>query len=108
MKLNQDENIFLLSWVLRMPDEQADELLVDFLSHEFRARLKEQRKRGRKGWFGPNVATPQLNAMLKKNLEQGDMIDVAILAGMIAGRNNLYSDDRPANYVRQPVERSDD
>lgn len=90
LKLTDQPDELLLEWVLRMPNEQADKLLADMVSHEMRKKLKKKREDGRGGWFGPNCSNKELRAMLLEHVEKGDLIDIINLAAMIMARTKLY------------------
>ena len=80
----------LLEWVLRMPNDVADELLVDVVRHEMRKKLKAKRDDGRGGWFGPDCSNELLWEMLNEHIKKGDPIDIINLAAMIMARTKLY------------------
>lgn len=90
LKLNNAPDKLLLEWVLRMPDDKADELLVYAVMYEMRDKLKKKRNDGRGGWFGPNCSNEVLREMLIDHVEKGDPIDVINLAAMIMVRTKLY------------------
>lgn len=91
LELNQP-NEFMLEWVLRMPDKEADSVLVAMVAHEMRKKLKKKREDGRKGWFRPNCSNKQLREMLIEHVEKGDPVDIINLAGMILARQKLYGE----------------
>lgn len=39
----------IVEWLVRMPDKEADQLLVEFTAHEMRKKLREKRESGRGG-----------------------------------------------------------
>lgn len=87
---NPDE--LMGEWLVRMPNETADALLVEKVSHDMRKKLKKKREEGRGGWHGPKCSNANLKEMLIDHIEKGDMIDVINLAGMIHCRTSLYGD----------------
>lgn len=91
-EINPTPDEFLLAWVLRLPDEKADELLAEMVAHEMRKKLAQKREDGRRGWFGPNCSNEELLSMLKEHVDKGDPIDIINLAGMMLARQKLYGD----------------
>ena len=73
--------------IAAMPDAKADELLVQEATKKMVAKLKKTRAKGRGGWHGVTCKNSDLWEMLRAN---GDPIDIAILAMMIAVRKDLY------------------
>lgn len=99
MKVNTNQNEFLMHWVLSVHNEDADNIMVEMVAHEMRLKLEKKRGQGRHGWFGPNCNQELLLRMLNEHLKKGDMIDVINLAGMILARQKLFSEDLPENYT---------
>jgi len=93
LKLTTEPDDLLLEWVLRMPDEKADDILVDVVMHEMRKKLKKKRDEGRGGWFGPNCSNSVLRKMLKEHVEKGDPVDIINLAAMIMARTKLFGEN---------------
>jgi hypothetical protein len=91
---------FTTEWVLRMPDDVADGLLVDLVQHEMREKLKKKRDEGRCGWFGPNIQSHDLKKMLIDHIEKGDMVDVINFAAMILARKRLYRESLNSGEVK--------
>lgn len=89
---NNPQNEFIIEWVLRLPNEQADNLLVEMVACEMRKKLKKKRDEGRYGWFGPNCSNRDLFKMLEDHMEKGDMIDVINFSAMILARHKLYGE----------------
>lgn len=83
---------FVIEWVLRLPDIEADRILVEMVSHEMRQKLAKKRKDGRSGWFSPQCSSDQLKNMLLEHIEKGDYVDVINLAGMLLARQKLYGE----------------
>lgn len=92
LQLAKDQDELLLEWILRMPDEKADGLLVDVVSHEMRKRLREKREDGKAGWFGPIFNNAYLKRLLAEHINDNDMIDVINIAAMIMVRKKLYGE----------------
>jgi len=90
LQLTNEPDELLLEWILRIPDEKADELLVDAVMHEMRKKLKKKRQDGRGGWFGPNCSNAGLREILLEHIDKGDPIDIINLAAMIMVRTKLY------------------
>ena len=92
LKLKEPQTQFQVECILRLPDDRADSLLVEFAAHEMRERLRSQRKKGFHGWHGPNCTNEDLFERLRKNLEKGDLVDVLNLTAMALARKHLYGD----------------
>lgn len=92
VEINPVPNAVVAAFVLRQSNEKADSILVDIVYHEMTKRLAEKRQAGRGGWFGPNCTNKELLAMLQRNLQKGDMIDVINLAAMIYARAQLFGE----------------
>ena len=91
MKLTSStDNEFMIEWILRLRDEEADLIMVDMVAFEMRKKLKEKRIAGRTGWFGVHYNRDQLLSMLNEHVAKGDMVDVLNIAGMILAREKLY------------------
>lgn len=92
IKLKEPQTNLQIECITRLPDQNADKLLVEFAAHEMRERLNSQSESGFHGWHGPNCTNEDLIERLKKNLEKGDLIDVLNLAAMALARQHLYGD----------------
>ncbi len=90
LKLNPNFDELLIEWIMRMPDEEADKLLVDKIRFDMRKKLKEKREEGKCGWYKTTCNNDELKDRLIKNINDGDMIDVINLAAMIHCRTILY------------------
>lgn len=65
-------------------DPMIDKYLADALDVSVRAKLDVSRAKGRGGWWDQSRCDVELlRQMLREHVEKGDMIDVAVLAGMI-------------------------
>lgn len=62
----------------------ADDAAVALFSEQMKRKLKCKRKQGYGEWYTDDCTIENLRSMLNKNLEDGDMVDVANLAMMIA------------------------
>jgi hypothetical protein len=92
--VNITQNEFTIAWVLRLPDEKADQVMVEMVAHEMRKKLAKKREDGRRGWFKPECSNEILMEMLKEHLQKPsvDMVDILNLAGMILARQKLYGE----------------
>lgn len=70
----------------KMSSALADHILVRDAAQLMTERLNETRGEGRVGWNTSHGNNANLKAMLIKNLEQGDMVDVLNVAAMLAIR----------------------
>lgn len=74
---------------LQRSELEHDEGLVRIVGNAMEDRLSQQRAKGLAGWHGADCSSADLQARLQKNLEEGDFLDVAILAGMLYARQHL-------------------
>ena len=70
----------------------ADDILVESVASEMRAKLKLKRSNGRGGWHTPSCTNEQLKAMMIEHIDKGDMIDVINFAAMIHVRSKVYGE----------------
>ena len=65
-------------------DPMIDRYLAETLDVAVREKLEASRAKGRGGWWDQSRCDVEvLRQMLRKHVEKGDMIDAAVLAGMI-------------------------
>lgn len=77
--------------IAKLDDVSADEALVDITSNAMAEKLKKKRRQNKEGWHIKEMITnEQLLIMLKKNLDDGDMVDVINLAAMVYVRSEIY------------------
>lgn len=89
MKQGVRENMGPL--IAKLDDVSADEALVDITSNAMAEKLKKKRRQNKEGWYIKEMITnEQLLIMLKKNLDDGDMVDVINLAAMVYVRSEIY------------------
>lgn len=68
----------------RFKDELIDKVAVDIFAQLMKNKLIVSRDKGRHGWWDEEECTVEyLNALLKQQVEKGDMVDIANLAMMI-------------------------
>lgn len=89
---NAAHEVFVIEWILRMPNEAADSILVEMAAHEMREKLAKKRKEGRGGWFAPSCSSARLKNMMMEHIEKGDYVDVLNLAAMILARQKLFGE----------------
>lgn len=92
LKLKNPPTELQIECIVRMPNDAADMLLIEFVAHEMRERLKTQRDKGYHGWHTSICDNKDLIKRLKKNLEKGDLLDVLNLAAMALAREHLFGD----------------
>ncbi len=92
LMINKKPDELLCEWVVRMPNKEADTILVEMTAYEMHKKLCKKRKAGRGGWFGPNCSNKELKAMLVEHVSKGDMVDVINIAAMIHARTKLFGD----------------
>ncbi len=88
---NLQQNI-LIRLARNTSDREADDLLLECIHHLMSSRLTEQRESGFGGWHTEKCSNEDLEARLKKNLGEGDMLDVINLAAMIHLRKIMFPD----------------
>lgn len=78
----------------KVPNEVADEILVEQASTAMAEKLAKVRtEKGRGGWHTQTCSTDDLMAKLLTKVEEGDMVDVMNYAAMIYVRNELYGSE---------------
>lgn len=78
----------------KVPNEVADEILVEQASTAMAEKLAKVRtEKGRGGWHTKTCSTDDLMAKLLTKVEEGDMVDVMNYAAMIYVRNELYGSE---------------
>lgn len=71
----------------------ADNLLARRMAEEIPAKLEYNRTHaGRSGWQGQFCTTSDLEDSLKELIRKKDWLDVAIVAGMLLVRKDLYNE----------------
>lgn len=92
LKPNDHPDELMGEWLVGMPDEKADQLLVEKVAFDMRLKLIKKRKEGRGGWHTAQCSNAWLKEQMVKHIEKGDMIDVINFAGMIHCRSALYGE----------------
>jgi len=98
----------LASIVRALPRDVIDDVMVQSITADMRARLSEKRAQGRGGWQTDECSNRALLALLHKNLAQGDMIDVINLAGMIHLRKQALGESFPPTLAAPASHRAID
>lgn len=88
--MNDLQQDILARLALYTSDGSIDGLLLECIHRLMSARLAEQREIGFGGWHTPKCSNEDLMARLKKNLGEGDMLDVINLAAMIHLRKIMF------------------
>ena len=70
-------------------DLDIDNIMLEGMYNLMNVKLMKSRKKGKGGWWTEECPVEYLEALLAENLEKGDMVDVAILAGMIHMKRGL-------------------
>lgn len=91
MAKNPDAELYT-HFVIRMPPEEADALLVEHAAYKMRLRLAEQRHKGFAGWNTPQVTNEDLLFRLLKNAGCGNYVDALNLAAMLLARQDLFEE----------------
>lgn len=86
-----DEQL-VLSFICRLESEAADNLLIEFASHEMRERLEYQRSCGIGGWNTAQCTNFNLKERLLKNAANDDWVDVINLAAMLLARSRMFKE----------------
>lgn len=69
-----------------LPDEDADERMVEIAAESMSEKLAQKRSEGCGGWHREECTTGQLRDLLSERLEKCDMVGVLNYAGMILAR----------------------
>jgi len=92
LKLNIEnpQNHLLMAFVVGMPPEKADNILVDHTAMLMRDRLKDAMEEGRHGWNMPVVDNKDLIDRAIKNISKGDYLDAINLLAMVTARQTMF------------------
>lgn len=66
----------------QIEEKRKDDGYIDRFADKMKQRMDDMRQQGKTGWW--TASEPHLNALLKKNLTDGDSVDVANFVMMIS------------------------
>lgn len=91
----------LIKFLQRVPDTDADDILVGNILKEMRISLKEKRESGSTGWHTKDANNYELMESLIKHVKDANMIDVINLASMILTRQDIYGDTEHLSCIEE-------
>ena len=83
-------NKIIKDFIKYTTNEEADEILLKYISVYMREKLRKKREEGRGGWYTLQCCDEDLIDLLKEHIKKEDWIDVVNLAAMLHTRKILY------------------